>query len=210
MFFRVQILISALLAVTSVLGAPSAKRQTADPCSGLGDGAHSNVTNFRVAAFNPAGQNPNPYGSQLVQGTMFVSGGVSSTTFIVSETRKWTNTDDESLSMVDGGITSVSPGESVSTQVSDNDVPFFYTSGRTPKPSPAQVWCAVPGSQVPNEHQFDVLAAHGRFDLWSLCVKKFSDTYSEHRIAYNVDKTKPSNSIDVDTCVPVYLTIVPK
>jgi len=55
--------------------------------------------------------------------------------------------------------------------------------------------------------QWDYLAANGRHDLWSLCEKKFSWGTSR-RVAYNVDKTKPNELIDVDTCVPVYLTIV--
>ena len=41
-----QLLISALLAVASVLGAPNVKREDADPCKGLGTGAYSNLTNF--------------------------------------------------------------------------------------------------------------------------------------------------------------------
>ena len=56
--------------------------------------------------------------------------------------------------------------------------------------------------------QYDFLAAHGRFDLWSSCYKKFSETEGVYRIAYNVDTTKTSPVFDVETCVPVHLSIV--
>jgi len=56
--------------------------------------------------------------------------------------------------------------------------------------------------------QYDYLAAHGRYDLWSRCYKKYSETAGVFRIAYNVDKTKTNPMFDVDTCLPVYLTII--
>jgi len=89
-----------------------------------------------------------------------------------------------------------------------------------------------PSYQVPGEHQanksrhsrgrnsgnpltalhkqFDLLAAHGRLNLWSFCDKKFTDTYTQRRLDYNVDKAKSNNAFDVDTCVSVYSTIVPE
>ena len=86
MFFHAQLLIAALLAASCVLGVPNTKRQTANPCDGLGAGTYSNITDFRVAALNPTGRNENPYGSELVQGITSVTQGVSSTTFTVSTT----------------------------------------------------------------------------------------------------------------------------
>ena len=88
--------------------------------------------------------------------------------------------------------------------------------------------CHQPGNEVTGEHrvspvcrteghstiltaldiQWDYLAANGRYDLWSLCDQKFSSGTVIRRVAYNVDKTKPNQSFDVDTCVPVYLTLV--
>jgi len=56
--------------------------------------------------------------------------------------------------------------------------------------------------------QYDYLAAHGRFDLWSSCYKKFSETEGVYRIAYNVDMTKPNHMFDAETCVPAFLSIV--
>ena len=57
--------------------------------------------------------------------------------------------------------------------------------------------------------QWDYLAAHGRYDLWSLCEQKFSNgAPSLFRVGYNVDKTKPNSLFDVNTCVPVFLTIL--
>jgi len=80
MLFHTHILISALLAVSSVLGAPNAE---ADPCKGLGTGTYTDLAKFRVGAmFN--GRNSNLYGSPLVQFTTDVTPGVSTTTFTVS------------------------------------------------------------------------------------------------------------------------------
>jgi len=56
--------------------------------------------------------------------------------------------------------------------------------------------------------QYHYLAAHGRYDLWSLCFKKYSDAGGLYRVAYNVDKTKTNYYFEPETCVPVYLTIV--
>ena len=75
MFFLTQLLISTLLAISFVL---------AGPCEGLGTGAYSNISNFRVAAFHPYGENNYPYGIELVQDTTGVTSGASSTTFTVS------------------------------------------------------------------------------------------------------------------------------
>jgi len=56
--------------------------------------------------------------------------------------------------------------------------------------------------------QYHYLAAHGRYDLWSLCYEKYNESTGQYRLAYNVDKTKTTPEFDVGTCVPVYLTIV--
>ena len=45
--------------------------------------------------------------------------------------------------MVNGGIAATPPNWNVATYVSDNDVPFFYVSGATPRPTPVEVWCVV-------------------------------------------------------------------
>ena len=45
--------------------------------------------------------------------------------------------------MINGGITAAPPGSDVSTQVLDNDVPFFFASEATPKPPAANIWCGV-------------------------------------------------------------------
>ena len=37
------------------------------------------------------------------------------------------------------------------------------------------------------------LAVHSRFDLWSSCYKRSSETEGVYCIAYNVDMTKPNN-----------------
>lgn len=47
--------------------------------------------------------------------------------------------------IVNGGIAATPPNWNVATYVSDNDVPFFYVSGATPRPTPVEVWCAVVG-----------------------------------------------------------------
>ena len=83
MFFYTQLLISSLLTVSSVLGAPSMKREDADPCKGLGTGAYSNLTNFRVASLH-SGRNMNDYGNQVILATTGVITGASSRTFRVS------------------------------------------------------------------------------------------------------------------------------
>ena len=84
MFFHTQLLVSTLLAVSSVLGAPSVKRQEAGPaCNGLGAGAYSNRGNFRVAAFNPNGPNDHAYGTEIIQGTTGASAGSWYSTFTV-------------------------------------------------------------------------------------------------------------------------------
>ena len=85
MLFHAQLLISTLLAVSSVLGAPNVKRDDADPCKGLGTGAYSNLTNFRVASLH-SGRNKNEYGSQVILATTGVISGASSRTFRVSAT----------------------------------------------------------------------------------------------------------------------------
>lgn len=86
MFSHTQLLISTLLATSCVLGAPSTLRRAADPCDGLGAGAYSNITQFRVAASH-GGRNEHPYGPELVQGMTGGSHGVTSTTFTVSAVR---------------------------------------------------------------------------------------------------------------------------
>ena len=75
MFFHTRLLISTLLAVSFVL---------AGPCDGLGTGAYSDISNFRVAAFHPYGESDHPYGIELVQDTTGVTSGASSATFTVS------------------------------------------------------------------------------------------------------------------------------
>ena len=52
MFFRTQLLISTLLAVSSVLGAPSAKRNWGGPCERFPNGI-TNISGFRIAAHKP-------------------------------------------------------------------------------------------------------------------------------------------------------------
>ena len=87
MFFNTQLLISTLLAVSSVLGAPNAKRQgTGSACNGLGTGAYSTRANFRVAAFNPNGPNDHEYGTELIQYGIGSSPAARLTTFTVSAT----------------------------------------------------------------------------------------------------------------------------
>ena len=69
MFFHTQLLISTLLAVSCVLGAPNVKRQGAGPaCGSLGTGAYSTRGRIQVAAFNPNGSNDHEYGAELFLG----------------------------------------------------------------------------------------------------------------------------------------------
>ena len=56
--------------------------------------------------------------------------------------------------------------------------------------------------------QYDYLAAHSRFGLWSSCYEQFSETEGIYCIAYNVDMTNPNSMFDAENCVPVYLSIV--
>ena len=51
MFFRTQLLVSTLLAVTSVLGAPGAKRN-GNPCEMFSNG-YTNLSGFRIIAHKP-------------------------------------------------------------------------------------------------------------------------------------------------------------
>ena len=53
MFLRTQLLVSTLLAVSSVLGAPSEGRNVTDPCKGFGNRAYSTLDNFQIAAYKP-------------------------------------------------------------------------------------------------------------------------------------------------------------
>ena len=52
---------------------------------------------------------------------------------------------------------------------------------------------------------YDFLAANNRYDLWSLC---HDIRTSAVRIAFNVDKTKSNEDLDVKSCFPVYLRII--